>query len=215
MNDTPLYPYSNKSFIEKLSKFKNRDVLLLLLDGSAAFGRIERIDDWTVTLLPATSIPEQTFVQLCPAAFADQPILTSQLFIDSRSILHFVESSFILSPLSPLATPVSPSPPTIPKTESNAPIPARQYCELAEELQELAGKNIAIMTLGRWILGGKFIKTERSISLITAGDSLLPPFVHPNRVTIFGAVFPLGLDLSIPPVRIWSNLKALTQIIVP
>ena len=213
MNDTPLYQYGNKHLIEKLGKLKNRDVLLLLLDGSATFGRIDRIDDWVVTILPTTSIPDQGFVQLraTGSSLAADPILASQLFIDSRNIIHIVEGPFTLSPLSTITTPNDQTA----RTEASVPIPGRQYCKLIEELQELAGQNVAISTLGGWTIGGKLVEIEHSLSLIHIGDSLLPPLIIPNTITIFGSVFPLGLRLSINTVKIWSNLKALTQVILP
>lgn len=218
MNDTTFYHYSNQQFIEKLGKLKDRNVLLLFGDGSAAFGCIGRIDDWVVTLLPAINITDLNFVQLrsTGSSLADDPILTSQLFIDSRDIIHIVEGPFIVPPLRAIATSDHPSiNDQIARTEASVPIPGRQYCKLAEELQELAGQNVAIATLGGWTIGGKIVEIDHSLSLINIGDSLLPPLIIPNAVTIFGSVFPLGLRLSMNTVRIWSNLKALTQVILP
>lgn len=212
MNDTPFYEYSNKQFIEKLGNLKSRNVLLLLLDGSATFGRIGHIDDWVVTILPALNISELNFVQFHSAqpTLVDHPILTSQLFIDSRDIAHIVEGPFILPPLSSTTNTSSDT-----KAEASTPIPGRQYCKLAEELEELENQNVAIVTIGGWLIGGKIGKTDHALSLIKPGDALLPPLIQPNTLTIFGSAFPLGLRLSLSTAKVWSNLKVLTQIILP
>lgn len=211
MNDTPFYSYSNKQFIEKLGKLKDRNVLLLLLDGSAAFGRIGRIDDWVVIILPALDIPELNFVQV-HSPLVDHPILTSQLFIDSHDIAHVVEGPFTLPPLSSTTIPDTSSDT---KVEAGTPIPGRQYCKLAEELEELENQNVAIVTIGGWLIGGKIGKTDHALSLIKPGDALLPPLIQPNTITIFGSAFPLELRLSLSTAKVWSNLKVLTQIILP
>jgi hypothetical protein len=219
MNNTPFYEYSNKHFIEKLGKLKDRNVLLLLLDGSAAFGRIGRIDDWVVTILPALNISELNFVQFHSThpILVDHPILTSQLFIDSHDIAHVVEGPFILPPLSSTTIPNTSSDTNeqIAKVEASTPIPGRQYCKLAEELEELENKNAAIVTLGGWLIGGKTGKTDHALSLIKPGDALLPPLILPNTITIFGLAFPQGLRLSQNTAKVWSNLKTLAQIILP
>lgn len=219
MNDTPFYAYSNKQLIEKLGKLKGRNVLLLLLDGSAAFGRIGRIDDWVVIILPALDIPELDFVQFHSThpSLVDHSILTSQLFIDSRNVAHVVEAPFRFSPLSSATIPniSSDTNDQIVKAAASTPIPGRQYCKLAEELEELENENAAIVTLGGWIIGGKTGKTDHVFSCIKPGDALLPPLILPNTIIIFGLAFPQGLRITLSTAKVWSNLKTLAEIILP
>lgn len=103
----PLHHFCNREFLEELVELKERNVLLLLVDGNAVFGRISRIDDGVVMILPALGITGLTLVQFRPPNPTAPIILVSQVFIDWCNIAHVVEGSFVVSPI--IATAAAPA----------------------------------------------------------------------------------------------------------
>lgn len=107
----PLHHFCNREFLEELVELKERNVLLLLVDGSAVFGRISRIDDGVVMVLPALGIAGLTLVQFRPPSPVLPTILVSQVFIDWCNIAHVVEGSFLVSPIPTVTAAVAPAAP--------------------------------------------------------------------------------------------------------
>lgn len=204
----------NRELLDRLSRLKERNVLLLLLDGSAIFGCLVRVDNTVLTLRPPLALPETPFVSF---RLASSPLTAtwsaSQLFIDSQEIAHVVEGPFLASPLSdpetaPLTAEVLPQ-------QVTPPIPGRQYCKLAEELIELADHHVTIATLGGWAIGGCLKEANLYLARIETATVHLPPLIPFSSVSLFGSAFPYGHKQLAGTFAIWSNLKILTQVILP
>lgn len=242
MSNTPLHHFCNREFVEQLCDLQDRNVLLLMVDGSAVFGRIARIDDCVLSVVPPIGVTALNFVQFRPPnGTLPLPLILSQMFIDVCDIAHVIEGPFIFSPLFPflfpgalgaadgaaVGTPVPPAVQSIIeqittgaqgqglRSEPSAAIPGRQQRELLEELCELEGQNIAITTLGGWTIGGQLGEVDDCVALISTGTSIFPPIVFLGVVLVFGPAFPLGFIVLLGTFRVWSNLKTLTQVILP
>ncbi|MGI6091608.1 MAG: hypothetical protein ACOYD5_01240 [Negativicutes bacterium] len=234
MSKTPLHHLCNREFVKQLCDLKDRNVLLLMVDGSAVFGRIARIDDCVLSVVPPIGVTSLNFVQFRPPnGTLPLPLIVSQIFIDVCDIAHVIEGPFIVSPLLPLlcsngVTTDSTVPPAVQsiveqittgtqgmRSEASAVVPGRQQCELLEELCELEGQNIAITTLGGWTIGGQLGEIDDCVSVISTGTSIFPPTVFLGVVLVFGPAFPLGFIVLLETFRVWSNLRTLTQVILP
>ncbi len=223
MANTPLHHFCNRELLEELADFRERNVLLLLIDGTAIFGRVGRIDDCVISMVPPVGCGTLNLVQYRPPnptlAF---PLLVSQLFVDVCDLAHIVEGPFVFPPLT------SPIPPPVAFDSVGAPPPLaaqgvrldevgeRPQRELICELEELEGQNIAIATLGGWIIAGQLGEVSRHcISVISTATTFFPPFFFIGFVTIFGPVFPGGFTVLPGTFRVWSNLCALTTVVHP
>lgn len=222
MSDTPLHHFCNREICEKLCELQDRNVLLLLIDGSAIFGRIGRIDDLVLSVVPPIGITALTFVQLRPPnSNLTTPILVSQIFIDICDIAHIAEGPFTTAPLifpttATTTITTEDSTTTTARTALAGSIVDRQQWCLIEELRRLEGQNSAIGTLGGWVIGGQLGEIHRDcLGLISTGTALFPPLIIAATITIFGPAFPRGVLPLVGPFRVWSNLKALTQMILP
>ncbi|MGI6091606.1 MAG: hypothetical protein GX348_11435 [Veillonellaceae bacterium] len=242
MSNTPLHHFCNREFVKQLCDLQDRNVLLLMVDGSAVFGRIARIDDCVLSVVPPVGVTALNFVQFRPPnGTLPLPLILSQIFIDVCDIAHAIEGPFVFSPLFPLHLPggIGPNgvdaagtqiPPAVQsiieqittgtgaqgfRSEPSAALPGRQQHELLEELCDLEGQNIAITTLGGWTIGGQLGEVDDCVSLISTGTSIFPPIVFLGVVLVFGPAFPLGFIVLLGTFRVWSNLKTLTQVILP
>lgn len=238
MSNTPLHHLCNREFVEQLCDLRDRNVLLLMVDGSAVFGRIARIDDFVLSVVPPVGVTALNFVQFRPPnPTLPLPLIVSQIFIDVCDIAHVIEGPFVISPLLSLigltaSTAEAASETTMPaavqsivkqitegtsglRSEPSTILAGRQQCELIEELEDLEGQNIAITTLGGWTIGGQLGEVCDCVSVISTGTSIFPPIVFLGVVLVFGPAFPLGFIVLIGTFRVWSNLRTLTQVILP
>lgn len=87
----------NRPFIEQLCLLEGSNVLLLLVDGTAVFGRIGLLDD-VVRILPALGVAGVAQVQVLPPN-STVVILASEVIIDAHDIIHIVEGPFLVSPI--------------------------------------------------------------------------------------------------------------------
>jgi hypothetical protein len=236
--------------LEELAELRERNILLLLIDGTAIFGRVGRIDDCVVSIVPPVGIPGLTLVQFRPPNPTQVfPLLVSQLFVDICDIAHIVEGPFLFAPLTtpflgpagaplaadavgtgpqaappagpqtapfagPMAGPFT-APTTGPQTSRTDDDAERQQWELICELRELEGQNVALATLGGWIIAGQLGDVHECISVISAATTFFPPFFFIGFVTIFGPVFPGGFTVFGGTFRVWTNLRALTTVVLP
>lgn len=234
MSNTPLHHLCNREFVEQLCELQDRNVLLLMVDGSAVFGRIARIDDCVLSVVPPVGVTALNFVQFRPPnGTLPLPLILSQIFIDVCNIAHVIEGPFIFSPLFPIIGPGAAAagiavPPQVQaiaeqitagtqglRNDPSAVVAGRQQCELIEELEDLEGQNIAITTLGGWTIGGQLGEVDDCVALISTGTSIFPPIVFLGVVLVFGPAFPFGFIVLLGTFRVWSNLKTLTQVILP
>lgn len=234
MSNTPLHHLCNREFVEQLCELQDRNVLLLMVDGSAVFGRIARIDDCVLSVVPPVGVTALNFVQFRPPnGTLPLPLILSQIFIDVCNIAHVIEGPFIFSPLFPIIGPGAAAagitvPPQVQaiaeqitagtqglRNDPSAAVAGRQQCELIEELEDLEGQNIAITTLGGWTIGGQLGEVDDCVALISTGTSIFPPIVFLGVVLVFGPAFPFGFIVLLGTFRVWSNLRTLTQVILP
>ncbi|MPM87824.1 hypothetical protein SDC9_134924 [bioreactor metagenome] len=64
-------------------------------------------------------------------------------------------------------------------------------------------------------MGGQLGEVDDCVALISTGTSIFPPIVFLGVVLVFGPAFPLGFIVLLGTFRVWSNLKTLTQVILP
>ncbi len=96
----PLQHFCNREFIEELCELRERNVLLLFIDGSAAFGRIVSFDDYVIRLLPPIGIAGVSNVLFRPPnPTLGVPILSGELLIDVCNVAHVVEGPFVTAPI--------------------------------------------------------------------------------------------------------------------
>lgn len=55
--ETGLHHFCNREFCRALRDLRGYNFLLLLIDGSAVFGQIGRINDWVLGVLPPIGVP--------------------------------------------------------------------------------------------------------------------------------------------------------------
>lgn len=216
--NTPLHHFCNREFIEELDELIDRNVLLLMIDGSAVFGRISRICDCVVTVVPAIGITGYygqafPFVQFRPPnGTLTNPLEVSEVNIDVCDIAAAIEGPFVLSPLVTVnvngiradETPLT----TIPS-------PERRIDDLEEILHEFEGQNIGVATLGGWSFTGQLGEVEDCIVLIGTATANFPPTIVIGTLVVFGPAFPGGVIVLVGNFRAWVNLKAVVQVLVP
>lgn len=99
---TPLHHFCNREFLEEVNDLKERNVLLLMIDGSAVFGRLAccNRDDCVVRIVPATGIAGVLGVLFRPPAETlVAPIIVNEIYIDVCDIAHIIEGPFIVPPI--------------------------------------------------------------------------------------------------------------------
>ncbi len=222
MVDTPLHHFCNRELVETLLEFRERNVLFLLIDGTAIFGRVGRFDDCVISVVPPVGCGSLNLVQYRPPnPTLACPLLVSQILVDVCNIAHIVEGPFLFAPLTtPLPPPgfadAASIVPAAVQSARTAVAGERPQRELVCELEELEGQNVAIATLGGWIIAGQLGEVRRRcISVISTATTFFPPFFFIGFVTIFGPVFPGGFSVFPGTFRVWSNLRALTEVVLP
>jgi hypothetical protein len=217
MSNTPLPHLCNKDFVCEIETLRERNVLLLLVDGTAVFGRIGRIHDCVISIVPPIGVTALNLVQLRPPnPTLAIPLLVSQILIDLCDVAHIVEGPFVTSPLT-LITAASADPNATPSAarSTTAPITTRPQRELLDELCDLQAQNLGITTLGGWSILGVLGDVDDCVSLISSATTAFPPLFFIGAVTIIGPAFPGGLIVLFGTFRVWSNLRTLTQVILP
>lgn len=99
MSSTPLHHFCNREFAQELCDLLERNVILLMVDGSAALGRISNIDDGVLRLLPPIGIliggvALGTVLFRPPNDNLIFSVATGELLVDVCDIAHVVEGSF-------------------------------------------------------------------------------------------------------------------------
>lgn len=213
---TPLHHFCNREFLEEIEELFERNVLVLMLDGSAVFGRITRIDDCVVTILPALGItgyyaPAFPAVQFRPPnGTLVSPLDVTEVNIDVCDIVAVIEGPFVISPLAEVMSIRMDDTPS-----TTSPSPERRSDSLEEELREMEGQNIGVATLGGWMFSGQLGEVEDCVLLIGAATVNFPPIFIFGAIEVFGPAFPGGVVVLIGNFRAWVNLKTVVQVLVP
>lgn len=216
MSNTPLPHLCNKKFVCEIESLCDRNALFLLVDGSAVFGRSGRIDDCVICVSPPIGITGVTLVQFRPPnSNLTTAIGVSQILIDVCNIAHVVEGPFQTSPLAPISTLAAVN---LQRTTpiASQPLATRPQRELLDELCDLQSQNIGITTLGGWSIFGILGWVDDCVSVISAATTTNPPVLTLSSITIVGPAFPSAtLFTLLGSFRVWSNLRTLTQVILP
>ncbi len=212
--DSPLHHYANRELAAELRQLRDRNVLLLLVDGSAVFGRLGRLDDCIVTVLPAVAIMGVTAVRFRPPnpTLPGVDILVSQFLVDICDIAGVVEGPFIFPPISETGKPVGKYGPA-PGKQGKSMI--RQQSELIDELAELEGQNTGVVVVGGWVVGGQLGEVSDCVAIFGPGTSVSPLLITLGAVNVFGPALCGGVQPMVGTFRVWVNLKALTGILIP
>lgn len=214
--DSGLHHFCNREFVRGLKELRGRNVLLLLFDGSAVFGRIGGIDDWVVAIFPATGITGVTTVRFRPPnpMLAPVDILLSDMLIDACDICAVIEGPFIVPPISKACTAAVATNDFKP-TLKNKPSYTRQQCKLVEELAAAEGQDVGVLLLGGWVVGGQLEDVDECAALIDPGTSAAPLLITIGAVNLFGPALIGGILSLFGTFRAWVNLKTLTSVMFP
>lgn len=212
--DSPLHHYANRELAVELRQLRDRNVMLLLIDGSAVFGRLGRLDDCIITVLPAVAIVGVTAVRFRPPnpTLPGVDILVSQFLVDICNIAGVVEGPFVFPPISETGKPAGKYGAMHAKTGKTM---ARQQSEMIGELEEFDGQNVGVVTVGGWVIGGQLGEVFDCVAVFGPGTSASPLLVTLGTVNVFGPALVGGVQPMVGTFRIWVNLKALTGILIP
>lgn len=220
----------NRGFIEELCELRDMNVLLLMIDGSAAFGRIADFSNNHILRLvqpvgvtfPPGVVNGVVFRPANPDLAA--PIIVAQAWIDICDIAFVFWGTFPFIPLFPgVLTAVSDGvtgayngtrTTTDEERQANFNF-NNQCCVLAHELCELIVRNISLVTLGGWTVTGQLGQVHDGVALINPATATIPFVTTVGTISISGPAIPGGVILIPSAVSAWANLAALTQILQP
>ncbi|MDR3564829.1 MAG: hypothetical protein P4N59_25820 [Negativicutes bacterium] len=215
--DSGLHHFCNREFCRALRDLRGHNFLLLLLDGSAVFGQIGRVDDWVVSMLPVIGVPGANSAFFHPANDTPAPldIPLSEVLVDVCDIAAAVEGRFVVPPLSEGFAPVPmPIDPNLAPKFTPYPI-ARQQGRLLDELAEFKDQNGGVLLLGGWVIAGQLGEVCDCMTLIGTATITAPILVTTGALNIFGPAVPGGMLSLCGKYRAWVNLKTLTSILLP
>jgi small nuclear ribonucleoprotein (snRNP)-like protein len=214
--DSPLHHYANRELAAELRQLRDRNVLLLLIDGSAVFGRLGRLDDNIVTVLPAVSIVGVTTVRFRPPnpTLPGVDILVSQFLVDVCDIAIIVEGPFVFPPISETGKAVSGGKYGGLHTKSGKAM-VRQQCELIDELADFEGQSVGVVVVGGWVVGGQLGEVSECVAVFGPGTTSSPLLITLGAINVFGPALVGGVQPMVGTFRTWVNLRALTGLLIP
>ncbi len=214
--DTPLHCFCNRELAAELRSLRDRNVLLLLIDGSSVFGRLGRLEDRVITVLPAVSIVGVTAVRFRPPnpTLPGVDILVSEFLVDVCNIAIIVEGPFVFPPVSETGKLVSGGKYCGQQTKAGKGM-IRQQSELIEELEELEGQNVGVVIIGGWVIGGQLGEVFDCVALFGPGTTAAPLLITIGAVNVFGPALVGGVLPMVGTFRAWVNLLALTGLLLP
>ncbi len=217
--DTPLHCYCNRELAQELRGLRDRNVLLLLIDGSAVFGRLGRLEDRVITVLPAVGIVGVTAVRFRPPnpTLPGVDILLSEFLVDVCNIAIVVEGPFVFPPISETGKLASGGKYGGKYSGNVKPGKAmvRQQSVLIEELEELEGQNVGVVIIGGWVIGGQLGEVSECLALFGPGTTVAPLLITLGSVNVFGPALCGGVLPMVGTFRAWVNLLALTGLLLP
>lgn len=214
--DSPLHHFANRELAIQLRQLRDRNVLLLLIDGSAVFGRLGRLDDCIVTVLPAVAIVGVAAVRFRPPnpTLPGVDILVSQFLVDICNIAGVVEGPFVFPPISDTGKPATGGKYGAQQVKTTKAM-VRQQSEMIEELAELEGQNTGVVVVGGWVVGGQLGEVSDCVAVFGPGTTMSPLLITLGSVNVFGPALCGGVQPMVGTFRVWVNLKALTGILIP
>lgn len=214
--DTPLHHYCNRELADEIRQLRDRNVLALLIDGSAVFGRLGRLDDNIVNMLPAVGIVGVNTVRFRPPnpTLPSVDILVSEFIVDVCDIAVIIEGPFVFPPISDTGKVPAGKYGYTPQSKSGK-TGMRQQGEMVNELEDLEGQNVGIILVGGWVIGGQLGDVLSCTCLFGPATSSSPLMLTLGVLNVFGPALVGGLQPMVGTFRAWANLKALTGILVP
>jgi len=215
------HQFCNRDFCRALKDLLGFNVLLLLLDGSAVFGRLEAIDDWVVYVLPAAGVTGVVTVRYRPPNVAFVPdILLSEMLVDLCDIIAVVEGPYLASPLSKgdAAIVAAASAPNLtPKQSAKANMTyTRQQQTLVDVLEDFQAQNIGLLLMGGWVIAGQVGGTDDCVALIgPATVTSTSQFLVLGGLNIFGPALDGGALTLYGTYRSLVNLKTMMGTMFP
>lgn len=215
--DTPLHHFCNRELAAALRQLRDRNVLIMLIDGSVAFGRLGRLDDCLLNVLPAVGIACVNTVRFRPPnpTLPGVDILVSELVVDVCDIAGVVEGPFVFPPISETGKAASFAKTQVPVMKGGKPPMTRQHSEIVEELAEFEGQNAGVILAGGWVIGGMVGEVSECVCVFGPGTSASPMLIALGVVNIFGPALVGGVQPMVGTFRVWVNLKAMTGLLIP
>jgi hypothetical protein len=213
---TPLNCFCNREFVGALRGLRDRNMLLLLIDGSAVFGRLSRLEDRIVTVLPAVGIVGVSTVRFRPPnpTLPGVDILVSEFLVDVCNIAAVVEGPFVFPPSCETGKIVSGGKYGGLQAKAGKGM-IRQQSELIDELDDLVGQNVGIVIMGGWVIGGQLGEVFDCVAAFGPGTTASPLLITIGAVNVFGPALVGGVQPMVGTFRAWVNLLALTGVLVP
>ncbi len=214
--DSPLHHYANRELANELRQLRDRNVLLLLIDGSAAFGRLGRLDDNIVTVLPAVTIVGVTTVRFRPPnpTLPGVDILVSQFLVDVCDVAAVVEGPFVFPPISETGKPAGCGKYGSPQAKHGKAM-VRQQSELIDELADFEGQSAGVVLMGGWVVGGQLGEVSECLAVFGPGTTSSPLLITLGAVNVFGPALVGGVQPMVGTFRTWANLRAITGLLIP
>lgn len=216
--DTPLHHYCNRELAAEIRQLRERNVLLLLIDGSAVFGRMGRLDDRLLSVLPAVGIVGVNTVRFRPPnpTLPSVDILVTEFVVDVCDIAIIIEGPFVFPPISETGKLAGGGKMNFNSGKKPLKQPGyRQQGELIEELEEYVSQNVGVIIVGGWVIGGLLGEVFDCVAVFGPGTTASPLLITLGAVNVFGPALVGGLQPMVGTFRAWVNLKALTGILIP
>ncbi len=214
--DSPLHHYANRELASELRQLRDRNVLLLLIDGSAVFGRLGRLDDNAITVLPAVSITGVTMVRFRPPnpTLPGVDILVSEFIVDVCDIAAIVEGPFVFPPISETGKPAGGGKYNALQTKQGKTM-VRQQSEMIDELSDFEGQAVGVVIVGGWVIGGQLGEVFDCVAVFGPGTTSSPLLITLGAINVFGPALVGGVQPMVGTFRTWVNLLALTGLLIP
>lgn len=208
--------FCNSEFLLEVLERLDNNALILLDDGSLAFGWIGEADDCVLKVFPPINTAEitQAVYRPAPAAPNAKDILANKVLLECEDIAQVIFGPFPALPFAlsdaPVTRNVYPARSKDFSTESSNDLE-----ELAEAVEVLEGRNIGIETLGSWRTGGRLLEIHDCSILLTVGSETIAPLIVSGTITVFGLALPAkGIVLSGEYHNV-INIGALTGVVNP
>jgi small nuclear ribonucleoprotein (snRNP)-like protein len=214
--DTALHHFCNREFVKALKGLRGRNILLLLFDGSAVFGRIGIIDDWEMSILPASGIAGVNTVRFRPpnSSLPDVDILLSEMLLDVCDIVAAVEGPYVIPPISKVCTT-----PAVKNNQGGSvkakAVYTRPHSKVIDDFEDFVGQNVGVLCLGGWVVGGQLSESDDCLMLFGPGTATAPLLLTLGALNIFGPALTGGLLPLFGTFRSWVNLQTVTSILIP
>lgn len=208
--------FCNSEFLLEVLERLDNNVLILLVDGSLAFGWIGEADDCVLKVFPPINTvgTAQAVYRPAPAVPNVQDILANKVLLECENVAQVIFGPFPVLPFGLSDSPITRNVyPARIKNISNGS--CHDLGKITEAADRLEGKNAGIATLGSWRTGGKLLEIHDCSILLTAGSEAISPLIAPGAITVFGLALPAGGIVLSGAYHNVINIVALTGVVNP